>query len=210
MCEWLTACGHKRGMKCAERRVAQEGLSPSGARMRSAVSKSGVSSRAGRSRAIGSAVGWLQSELREEAYRPQPVRQVQIPKAGKPGEFRTLGIRTIYDRVCQQAVLNRLEPIFEPVLDRPRRYPKLAASNAAGAGRVLLARPRPYALPQARWLDRAAYLVASFPALAVYRVEAVAIRQAVRRPACKRASSDPTKARCARWAASLQKPLARR
>ena len=36
---------------------------------------------------------------------------------GKPGEFRTLGIPTIYDRVCQQALLNRLEPIFEPVFD---------------------------------------------------------------------------------------------
>jgi group II intron reverse transcriptase/maturase len=42
---------------------------------------------------------------------------VQIPKAGKPGEFRTLGIPTIYDRVCQQALLNRMEPIFEPVFD---------------------------------------------------------------------------------------------
>src|SRR3954447_9480902 len=59
----------------------------------------------------------LQSELKEDAYQPQPVRQVQIPKAGKPGEFRTLGIPTIYDRVCQQALLNRLEPIFEPVFD---------------------------------------------------------------------------------------------
>jgi RNA-directed DNA polymerase len=59
----------------------------------------------------------LQRELKEDVYRPQPVRQVQIPKAGKPGEFRTLGIPTIYDRVCQQALLNRLEPIFEPVFD---------------------------------------------------------------------------------------------
>src|ERR1051326_5143717 len=59
----------------------------------------------------------LQSELKEDTYQPQPVRQVQIPKAGKPGEFRTLGIPTIYDRVCQQALHNRLEPIFEPVFD---------------------------------------------------------------------------------------------
>ena len=59
----------------------------------------------------------LQSELKEDVYRPQPVRQVQIPKAGKPGEFRMLGIPTVYDRVCQQALLNRLEPIFEPVFD---------------------------------------------------------------------------------------------
>ena len=59
----------------------------------------------------------LHRELKDDVYRPQPVRQVQIPKAGKPGEFRTLGIPTIYDRVCQQALLNRLEQIFEPVLD---------------------------------------------------------------------------------------------
>src|ERR1700675_4593084 len=59
----------------------------------------------------------LQSELKEDVYRPQPVRQGPIPKAGKPGESRTVGIPTIYDRVCQQALLNRLEPIFEPVFD---------------------------------------------------------------------------------------------
>src|SRR5499427_3081454 len=59
----------------------------------------------------------LHRELKEDTYRPEPVRQVAIPKAGKPGEFRTLGIPTIYDRVCQQALLNRLESIFEPVFD---------------------------------------------------------------------------------------------
>jgi RNA-directed DNA polymerase len=59
----------------------------------------------------------LQRELKDDTYQPQPVRQVQIPKARKPGEFRLLGVPTIYDRVCQQALLNRLEPIFEPVFD---------------------------------------------------------------------------------------------
>src|SRR6202790_4888356 len=59
----------------------------------------------------------LHRELKDDVYRPQPVRQVQIPKSGKPGEFRRLGIPTIYDRICQQALLNRLEPIFEPIFD---------------------------------------------------------------------------------------------
>lgn len=59
----------------------------------------------------------LHEQLRTDSYGPQPVRQVRIPKAGKPGEWRMLGIPTIFDRVCQQALLNRLEPIFEPVFD---------------------------------------------------------------------------------------------
>jgi RNA-directed DNA polymerase len=66
---------------------------------------------------LDSQLNRLHNELREDCYQPRPVRQVQIPKAGKPGEFRTLGIPTIYDRVCQQALLNRLAPIFEPVFD---------------------------------------------------------------------------------------------
>jgi RNA-directed DNA polymerase len=59
----------------------------------------------------------LHRELKEDTYRPQPVRQHPIEKRDKPGEYRILGIPTIYDRVCQQAVLNRLQPIFEPVFD---------------------------------------------------------------------------------------------
>ena len=57
----------------------------------------------------------LQRELKEDTYQPLPVRQHPIPKRDKPGEYRVLGIPTIYDRVCQQALLNRLEPIFEPI-----------------------------------------------------------------------------------------------
>lgn len=59
----------------------------------------------------------LHEELKNDDYRPLPVRQKLIPKAGQPGKFRPLGIPAIYDRVCQQTLQNRLEPIFEKVFD---------------------------------------------------------------------------------------------
>jgi len=62
-------------------------------------------------------LGQVEIELRDKIYRPKPVRRAPIPKEGEPGAQRMLGIPTIYDRVCQQALLNRLEPIFEPVFD---------------------------------------------------------------------------------------------
>jgi retron-type reverse transcriptase len=46
----------------------------------------------------------LQADLRSGAYRPSPARRKFIPKAGKPGQFRPLGIPTIRDRVVKGAV----------------------------------------------------------------------------------------------------------
>ena len=59
----------------------------------------------------------LHRELKEDIYQPLPVRRHPIPKRDKPGEYRMLGIPAVYDRVCQQALLHRLEPIFEPIFD---------------------------------------------------------------------------------------------
>ena len=55
----------------------------------------------------------LRTDLRSREYRPSPARRVRIPKPGKPGETRPLGIPTVKDRVVQAAVKHIMEPIFE-------------------------------------------------------------------------------------------------
>lgn len=55
----------------------------------------------------------LRLDLLEETYVPQPLLQIEIPKA-KPGEKRSLGLPTVRDKVAQEAVRRVLEPLINP------------------------------------------------------------------------------------------------
>jgi len=68
---------------------------------------------AGGSESVRAFLDGLAADLRSGIYRPKPLRRVNIPKPGKQGETRPLGIPTIADRVIMTAAKIVLEPIFE-------------------------------------------------------------------------------------------------
>lgn len=69
---------------------------------------------------IEAALPWLKEHnqklterIRRGKYTPTPVRRVEIPKPD--GGKRKLGIPTVIDRIIQQAMLQQLMPIYEPL-----------------------------------------------------------------------------------------------
>ncbi len=101
---WVT---DPRNIRCAWRRVASN-------RGRRTPGIDGVTVRTiCRDQGEDAFLAELREDLRIGRYRPSPCRRRLIPKRGKPGEFRPLGIPTIRDRVVQSAVKQIAEPIFE-------------------------------------------------------------------------------------------------
>jgi RNA-directed DNA polymerase len=60
---------------------------------------------------VGEFLGGLRAALKDRSFRPVPVREQMIPKAG--GKLRRLGIPAITDRVVQASLKLVLEPVFE-------------------------------------------------------------------------------------------------
>lgn len=76
----------------------------------------------------------LISQIKSREYKPLPVRRVEIPKPN--GVVRKLGIPTVIDRIIQQALVQKLTPIFEPTFSeysygfRPNRRCQNAIDRA--------------------------------------------------------------------------------
>lgn len=70
----------------------------------------------------------LVTRMKRMAYRPGPVRQVLIPKGGKPNEKRPLGIGNFEDKIVQRMMQKVLDSIYEP---------QFLKCSYAGSGRAL-------------------------------------------------------------------------
>ena len=76
----------------------------------------------------------IRSQLLKGAYQPQPVKRAHLPKPG--GGIRKLGVPCVVDRLIQQAVLQVLQPRWDPTLSehsfgfRPGRSAHQAVAQA--------------------------------------------------------------------------------
>jgi hypothetical protein len=94
LADWINPTGPKKNHSLIDKVYQKEHLSRAWERVKENRGSRGVDKQsvAGFEAQCDQQLDRLQEELRDDCYQPQPVRQAPIPKAGKPGEFRTLGM----------------------------------------------------------------------------------------------------------------------
>ena len=60
----------------------------------------------------------IEEQILARTYKPKPVKRAEIPKDN--GGVRLLGVPCVIDRVIQQAMVQVLQPVFEPTFSSRR------------------------------------------------------------------------------------------
>lgn len=117
VCDEAGAVGQERGSpgraNLLEQALARENMILAWYRVKRNGGSAGVDGLTIQDTAAQLKVAWpgIKESLLESAYRPSPVRRVEIPKPG--GGVRELGIPTVTDRLIQQALLQVLQPLID-------------------------------------------------------------------------------------------------
>lgn len=101
----------------------------------------------------------LRAQLLEGTYQPKPVRKQEIPKSG--GGVRQLGIPSALDRFIQQAILQVLQPMFDPTFSEHSHgfRPGRGAHDAICAAQSYIQEGRRWVVDVdlEKFLDRSSY-----------------------------------------------------
>lgn len=109
LAEWLNPTGARKVHSLVDKVYKRRNLEIAWRKVRSNKGAGGIDGQSVEEFAAGidEHLDRLHRELKNDVYKPLPVQRCWIPKRGQPGKRRPLGIPVIYDRVCQQALLNR-------------------------------------------------------------------------------------------------------
>jgi RNA-directed DNA polymerase len=106
----------------------------------------------------------LREELLGGRYQPQPVKRATIPKRG--GGERELGIPTVLDRFIQQALLQVLQPLFDPTFSEASYgfRPGRRAHDAVRRAQAYVQEGRGFVvdIDLEKFLDRASYCTPTY------------------------------------------------
>lgn len=113
---WLSKQDSEKEFHCLMHLFNEESLTESfhGLDAKKAVGVDGVS-KAIYGRDLINNIKELTNKMKNMAYRPAPVKEVLIPKEGKPGATRPLGISILEDKIVQGMMRKVLESIYEPL-----------------------------------------------------------------------------------------------